>query len=51
MKYRILHVSHLASLSGAEQSLLRLMGNMDRARFESLVVLPTDGPCAPLSAS
>jgi len=44
MKYRILHVSHLASLSGAEQSLLRLMGNMDRARFDSLVVLPTDGP-------
>jgi hypothetical protein len=44
MKYRILHVSHLASLSGAEQALLRLMGNMDRALFDSLVVLPSDGP-------
>src|SRR5690348_10203382 len=44
MKYRILHVSHLASLSGADQSLLRLMGNTDRARFDSLVVLPYEGP-------
>jgi glycosyltransferase involved in cell wall biosynthesis len=44
MKYRILHVSHSASLSGAEQALLRLVEHLDRGRFDSLVVLPTDGP-------
>jgi glycosyltransferase involved in cell wall biosynthesis len=44
MKYRVLHVSHLASLAGAEQALLRLTAGMDREQFTSLVVLPSDGP-------
>jgi len=44
MKHRILHLSHLATMSGAEQALLRLLGHPDRARFESFVVLPEDGP-------
>jgi glycosyltransferase involved in cell wall biosynthesis len=41
---KVLHVGHLASLSGADQALLRLTRAMDRGRFESLVVLPSDGP-------
>jgi glycosyltransferase involved in cell wall biosynthesis len=41
---RVLFVSHLSSLSGAEQALLRLVGALDRDRFEPLVVLPADGP-------
>ncbi len=44
MRLRILHVSHSAALSGAEQALLRVVGAMDRCRFESIVVLPEDGP-------
>ncbi len=44
MMLRVLHVSHSAALSGAEQALLRALRAMDRARFESIVVLPEDGP-------
>lgn len=44
MMMRVLHISHSAALSGAEQALLRVLGAMDRARFESIVVLPEDGP-------
>lgn len=47
MKIRVLHVSHSAMLSGAEQALVRLIRAMDRTRFESLVVLPEDGPLRP----
>lgn len=41
---RILYVSHLASLSGAEQALLRLIGALDRTRVQPWVVLPSEGP-------
>jgi len=41
---RILYVSHLSSLSGAEQALLRLVSALDRLRVEPLVVLPNEGP-------
>lgn len=41
---KVLYVSHLASLSGAEQALLRLLSHLDRSRFEPLVALPEDGP-------
>jgi glycosyltransferase involved in cell wall biosynthesis len=44
---RVLHVSHSAGLSGAEQALLRVVRPMDRTRFESLVVLPAEGPLCP----
>jgi glycosyltransferase involved in cell wall biosynthesis len=44
MKLRVLHVSHSAGLSGAEQALLRVLRGVDRARVESLVALPADGP-------
>jgi len=43
---RILLVSHLSTLSGAEQALLRLVGALDRSRVEPLVVLPDTGPLA-----
>lgn len=41
---KILYVSHQATLSGAEQALLRLLSHLDRSRFEPLVVLPDEGP-------
>jgi len=44
MRLRVLHISHSAALSGAEQALLRVVAAMDRSRFESIVVLPEDGP-------
>jgi hypothetical protein len=43
VKTRILHVSHSAAFSGAEQALLRLLSGINRDRFEPLVVLPEDG--------
>jgi glycosyltransferase involved in cell wall biosynthesis len=42
--HRILYVSHLATLSGAEQALLRLVVALDRARVEPWIVLPAEGP-------
>jgi len=41
---RVLLVSHSSRLYGAERSLLLLATNLDRRRFEPLVVLPADGP-------
>jgi glycosyltransferase involved in cell wall biosynthesis len=41
---KILYVSHLATLSGAEQALLRLLAHLDRGRVEPLVALPEEGP-------
>jgi glycosyltransferase involved in cell wall biosynthesis len=42
--HRILYVSHLSTLSGAEQALLRLVGALDRTRVEPWIVLPAEGP-------
>ena len=44
MKSRILHISHSAGSSGAEQALLRMISGIDRELFELLVALPGDGP-------
>ncbi len=41
---RVLYVSHLSSLSGAEQALLRLVCALDRTRVEPWVALPSGGP-------
>lgn len=41
---RVLLVSHSARLYGAERSLLLLVRNLERSRFEPLVALPGDGP-------
>lgn len=49
---RILLVNHVSRISGAERSLLDLAGNLDRARFEPLAVVPPapDGLPAALDA-
>ena len=41
---RVLFVSHSSALLGAERSLLLLLRNIDRDRFEPLAVLPGSGP-------
>jgi glycosyltransferase involved in cell wall biosynthesis len=41
---RVLYLDHTAKLSGAELSLARLLGALDRARVEPIVVLAEDGP-------
>ena len=41
---RILFLDHTASLGGAELALLRLVRELDRSRFEIMVVLFSDGP-------
>lgn len=41
---KVLYVSHLASLSGAEQALVRLLSHLDRDAFEPVAALPEDGP-------
>lgn len=41
---KILYINHLATLSGADQALLRLLSHLDRNRYEPVVVLPEDGP-------
>ncbi|MFQ5792258.1 MAG: glycosyltransferase [Acidobacteriota bacterium] len=43
-KVRLLCVSHLSTLTGAETSLYLLLKNLDRERFEPVVVFPNDGP-------
>ena len=37
---RVLFVNHVAELSGAERSLLELLTNLDRRRFEPFVACP-----------
>lgn len=41
---RILHVHNGTDIYGASRMLLRWLKNMDRRRFDPLVVLPGDGP-------
>src|SRR6185369_10453023 len=43
-KTKILFFSHSSYLFGAENCLLSLVGSLDRTRFESVVVLPSEGP-------
>ncbi|MEZ0154839.1 MAG: glycosyltransferase family 4 protein [Candidatus Reddybacter sp.] len=44
MPKKILFLSHDSSLQGAERCLIDLVSNLDRSRFEPLVVLPWRGP-------
>jgi glycosyltransferase involved in cell wall biosynthesis len=44
MGHRILYVNNSCRVYGAENSLLQLVGGLDRRRFEPLVVLPGAGP-------
>lgn len=46
MPRRILYIHNSADIYGASRSLVRLLGVLDRARFEPLVLLPADGPLA-----
>ena len=48
---RILYVHNGADLYGASRSLLRLVAALDRERFASFVVVPTDGPLRPMLES
>ena len=41
---RILYIHNSADLYGASRSLLRLVGELDRSRYEPHVLLPDDGP-------
>ncbi len=43
---RVLYVHNSADIYGASRSLVRLLGVLDRARFEPLVMLPAEGPLA-----
>ncbi len=47
---RVLYLDHTAKLSGAELSLARLLGALDRTRVEPIVVLAEDGPLYELLA-
>ncbi|MEW6359808.1 MAG: glycosyltransferase family 4 protein [Planctomycetota bacterium] len=40
---RILFLNHVAQVSGAENSLLALLGALDRAEFEPVLACPADG--------
>ena len=44
MPKKILFISHDSSLQGAERCLIDLVSNLDRSRFEPLVLLPWKGP-------
>ncbi|MEZ0186526.1 MAG: glycosyltransferase [Candidatus Reddybacter sp.] len=44
MPKKILFLSHDSSLQGAERCLIDFVSNLDRSRFEPLVVLPWKGP-------
>lgn len=43
-KIKVLFVSHSAYIAGAEKCLFALVKNLDRERFEPVVVLPCNGP-------
>jgi glycosyltransferase involved in cell wall biosynthesis len=47
---RVLYLDHTAKLSGGELALARLLGALDRARVEPIVVLAEDGPLRELLA-
>ncbi|MCS6859536.1 MAG: glycosyltransferase [Abditibacteriales bacterium] len=41
---RILYLNHVAEISGAEMSLLSLLGGLDKARYEPVCIVPGPGP-------
>lgn len=41
---RILYIHQSAELYGSDKVLLELVGGLDRAKYEAIVLLPTDGP-------
>ena len=43
-KTKVLYISHSPQLCGGEICLLNLVKNLDRYRYEAVVVLPVDGP-------
>jgi glycosyltransferase involved in cell wall biosynthesis len=43
-KIKVLYISHSPQLCGGEICLLNLVKNLDRYRYEAVVVLPVDGP-------
>jgi len=43
-KIKILFISHSSGMLGAEKSLLLLLKNINRNRFDPIVVLPANGP-------
>ena len=43
---QILFYNHTGKVSGAERVLLMILGGIDRSRFNSVVLCPTDGPLA-----
>lgn len=44
MTKNIMFVSHSSEMNGAELTLLHLLQDLDRTRFEPILVLPKDGP-------
>lgn len=44
MRRNVLFVSHSSEMNGAELTLLHLLQDLDRARFEPILVLPKAGP-------
>ena len=45
---RVLYIHNSADIYGASRSLVRLLGVLDREKFEPLVLLPAEGPLADL---
>lgn len=43
IKKRILYISHSATVAGAEMSLLHLLKNLNREKYQPLVIFPEDG--------
>lgn len=41
---RILYLNHVSEISGAEMSLLLLLGGLDKTRYEPICVVPGPGP-------
>lgn len=43
-RLRILYLNHVSAISGAERSLLSLLGGLDKARYEPVCIVPGPGP-------
>ena len=43
-KIKTLHISHSAGLYGADKSMLLLLENIDREKYEPIVIIPRKGP-------
>ena len=42
-RLKVLFLNHVSEMSGAEAGLMDLVRNLDRRRFEAVVVLPSPG--------